>query len=161
MNKRLLVFASLVFFWTSSVLAQSPPRVTFKEFRSYDLTNKKYAEALKALNGKKIKVIGFMMPFDSIEKIDRFMFLQAPFQGCFHLPPPQAHETLMVESGKLNISYDQYPLELEGILNLKETVVEGFLVSVYTITATAIKRAEMKDLESTGLPPGAHFSGDF
>jgi hypothetical protein len=144
-----------------STAAAQAPRVTFKDFRTYDLTKKKPSDALKALNGKKIRVIGFMMPFDSIEQIERFMFLQAPFQGCFHLPPPQAHETLLVEAGKLSITYDQFPQELEGILSVKETVIEGFLVSVYTITATSLKRADMKDLESTGLPPGAHFSGDF
>lgn len=138
-----------------------PAKVTFKDFRSYDLERKQATPALKSLDGKKVTVVGFMMPFDSIEKIDRFMFLQAPFAGCFHLPPPQAHETILVESAGLSINYDQYPQQLEGVLSIKETVIEGFLISVYTIKATAMKRADMSAVESNGLPPGAHMGGDF
>jgi hypothetical protein len=156
-----MTYLSILIALFLSSVSQETPRVLFKDFRTYNLEKKSASEALKKLNGKKIRVVGFMMPFDSIENIERFMFMQAPFMGCFHLPPPQAHETLMVESAGLKLAFDQFPQELEGVLTIKETVVEGYLISVYTIQATGMKRADMNIIEDTGLPPGAHFGSDF
>lgn len=151
----------LSFFFNVGFFVDDVPRLFFKDFRSYDLKKMIASEDMKAYDGKKIQVIGFMMPFESVENIDKFMLLQAPFMGCFHLPPPQAHETLLVESTNLNVNYDQYPQTVEGILTIEKTEIEGYLVSVYTIKATKVSRADYKDLETTGLAPGAHMQSDF
>lgn len=151
----------LLLFVNADFVLQEVPRLMFKDFRSYDLKKMTASEEMLAYDGKKIQVIGFMMPFESVENIDKFMLLQAPFMGCFHLPPPQAHETILVESSNLNVNYDQYPQTVEGILSIEKTEIEGYLVSVYTLKATKVSRADYKELETTGLPPGAHMQSDF
>lgn len=133
----------------------------FKDFRTYDLEKMEPSDVMKKYDGKTIQVIGFMMPFESVENIDKFMLLQAPFMGCFHLPPPQADETIMVISEGLKVDYDQFPQLIEGTLSIEETNIEGYLVSVYTLDASSVKRADYKDLEMNGIPPGAHMQSDF
>lgn len=136
------------------------PRLFFKDFRQYDLKENKAPENIEELDGKTISVIGFMMPFDAVDNIDQFMLLQTPFMGCFHLPPPGPHETLLVKSDHLSVSYDQFPQKVTGTLHIEKTEMEGFLVSVYTIEAEMVSRADYKELEESDLPAGAHLQGN-
>ncbi|AXJ00934.1 Protein of unknown function (DUF3299) [Cyclonatronum proteinivorum] len=138
------------------------PRVMFSDFRKYQIhrQNAEIPEDLKALDGQEISVIGYMVPFDRIENITQFILLQAPFMGCMHVPPPQANETLMIETARPLSTYTYEPLRVTGTLNIDEVFVEGFLVSVYTITNARVSSGSSSDVELDGLPDNFHFYGD-
>lgn len=136
-------------------------RIYFKTLRSYDIKKKVPSEELKSLDGKQVSIVGYMIPFDSIENIDRFILLQAPFMGCMHVPPPQPHESLLIDSSKLKTDYVYDPIIVEGKFQIKETYVEGYLASVFVVDASKIKTAESKDLELDGLPDNYHSYGDY
>lgn len=136
-------------------------RLYFKDLRKYRMGAKDVPADLKKYDGQTIQIVGFMVPFDSIEKIDRFILLQAPFMGCYHVPPPQPNESLMINSGAIKPQYTYEPILITGKLRIEETYIERYLVSLYTIEATKIEEVNQNDAELDGLPPGFHMFGEF
>ena len=136
-------------------------RLYFKDLRQYRMGSKEVPAELKQYDGQSISIVGYMVPFDSIEKIDRFILLQAPFMGCYHVPPPQPNETLMINSGNNIVDYSYEPLIVTGTLTIEETYVESYLVSLYTVDASVIKPVDPSDAELEGLPANFHLGSDF
>jgi hypothetical protein len=75
-----------------------------------------------ALNGKKVKLPGFVSPLEVDEKTDTVKeFLLVPFFGaCIHVPPPPVNQTILVtpQSGKSISMGDMYsPVWVYGTLS--------------------------------------------
>lgn len=75
-----------------------------------------------ALNGKKVKLPGFVSPLEVDEKTDTVKeFLLVPFFGaCIHVPPPPVNQTILVtpQSGKSISMGDMYsPIWVYGTLS--------------------------------------------
>lgn len=155
---RILLFTLIVL---ASAFSLAPSRVYFKDLRKYHMGSKTIPADVKSLDGKQISIVGYMVPFDSVDKIDRFVLLQAPFMGCYHVPPPQPNESVLVNSQRVSpdLSYD--PVMITGTLKIEESYVEGYLVSLYTLNATAIRPAQQKDAELDGLPANFHMFSEF
>jgi hypothetical protein len=136
-------------------------RLYFSDLRKYRMGAREVPADLKKYDGQTIQIVGFMVPFDSIEKIDRFILLQAPFMGCYHVPPPQPNESLMINSGNTNVKYTYEPILITGKLKIEETYIDRYLVSLYTITATKIEEVNQDAAELDGLPAGFHMFGEF
>lgn len=139
----------------------NPQRIYFKDLRQYAMGARTIPASVKALDGKAVSIIGFMVPFDSVDKIDRFVLLQAPFMGCYHVPPPQPNESILVNAGRVrpNLTYD--PVLITGTLKVEPSYVEGYLVALYTLNLTAIRPAKQSDAELEGLPANFHMFSEF
>lgn len=133
-------------------------RVYYKDLRKYVLAGDKVPTGLQALDGKQVSIVGYMIPFDSIEKINRFILLQAQFMGCFHVPPPQPNEVVMVDMGDKTVDYSEAPLNVSGDFEIKKTYEEDFLISVFTIKNAKVTAAKGADVEMDGLPANFHLS---
>jgi len=133
-------------------------RVYYKDLRKYILSGDRVPTNLKALDGKQVSIVGYMIPFDSVEKINRFILLQAQFMGCFHVPPPQPNEVVMVDMGTRTVDYSEAPLQVTGLFEIKKTFEEDFLISVFTIKNAQVKTAKGNEVEMDGLPSNFHLS---
>jgi hypothetical protein len=133
-------------------------RVYYKDLRKYILAGDRVPTNLKALDGKQVSIVGYMIPFDSVEKINRFILLQAQFMGCFHVPPPQPNEVVMVDMGSRTVDYSEAPLQVNGLFQIKKTYEEDFLISVFTVKNAQVKTAKGNDVEMDGLPSNFHLS---
>lgn len=136
-------------------------RIYFKDLRTWRMGASEAPADLMQYNGKTVEIIGYMIPFDSIERIDRFILLQAPFMGCFHVPPPQPNETLMINSDQVMPDYIYEPIRIVGKLTIEETYVDRFLVSKYTIDAVRIEAVQMDEAELEDLPANFHMYSEF
>lgn len=136
-------------------------RLYFKDLRRYRMNSREVPADLKAYDGQTIQIVGFMVPFDSIERIERFILLQAPFMGCYHVPPPQPNESIMVNSSRIPADYIYEPILITGKLTIEETYVDRYLVSLYSIDAVRIEPVRHEDAELEGLPPNFHMFGEF
>lgn len=73
-----------------------------------DYTNGKATDTLKKLDGKLVRIPGFVVPLDDFQE-DGAEFLLVPYYGaCVHTPPPPPNQIVMVEmegkkSVKLNL----------------------------------------------------------
>jgi len=151
---------AIVILAVSSVAAfkVAAERVYYKDLRKYILAGDRVPTNLKALDGKQVSIVGYMIPFDSVEKINRFILLQAQFMGCFHVPPPQPNEVVMVEMGNRTVDYSEAPLQVTGLFEIKKTFEEDFLISVFTIKNAQVKTAKGNEVEMDGLPSNFHLS---
>lgn len=133
----------------------------FKDLRKYRMGAKQAPADIKKFDGQTVSIVGFMVPFDSIEKLDKFILLQAPFMGCFHIPPPQPNESVLINTTKAPSDYTYEPIKITGKLKIEETYIENYLVSMYTIDASTIEVVSQNDAELDGLPASFHMFGEF
>jgi hypothetical protein len=96
---------------------------------------------VKALSDKPIRIRGFMIPLDQSENISQFALVPSLFACCFG-QPPQIQHTIIVKTPKgKTISYYPDELLIEGKLKVDEKKEDGFVVSVFEMSATSVKPA--------------------
>lgn len=131
-------------------------RLYYKDLRKYVLSGDRVPADLKMHDGKKVSIVGYMIPFDSVENISKFILLQAQFMGCFHVPPPQPNEVVMVDMGSKTVDYNEAPIQVSGDFEIKKTYEEDFLISVFSIKNAQVSAAKGSDVETDGLPANFH-----
>ncbi len=88
-----------------------------------------FPEVIKKLDGKRVRISGFVVPYDDPEKLSKFIVLKTVV-GCFYCNPPGEDEVLFIR-----LSAKEKPPELDG----KKLTVEGTL---------HLKNPESKDEEA-------------
>ncbi|MGZ3769827.1 MAG: DUF3299 domain-containing protein [Bdellovibrio sp.] len=72
---------------------------------------------LKALNGKAVKIPGFMVPLEDNQKaVTEFLLVPSP-QACIHVPPPPPNQMVYVKMKK-GVAAAFGPIWVYGKLNL-------------------------------------------
>ena len=109
-------------------------------------SNDRYQQALvstniiKDLNGRAVRIPGFVVPVEFDEEIITEFFLVPYFGACIHSPPPPPNQIIYVQAAKglkLETLYD--PFWISG--KLSTTLVENFM-------ATAAYSLEMASYEA-------------
>jgi hypothetical protein len=109
-------------------------------------SNDRYQQALvstniiKDLNGRAVRIPGFVVPVEFDEEIITEFFLVPYFGACIHSPPPPPNQIIYVQAAKglkLKTLYD--PFWISG--KLSTTLVENFM-------ATAAYSLEMSSYEA-------------
>jgi hypothetical protein len=105
-------------FWhvTTGVVAPSParallagavddvPAIDWKVLAGLDYVNGKVTDSLKKLEGKTVRIPGFVVPLDDFEE-EGAEFLLVPYYGaCVHTPPPPPNQIVFVQmAGKKKV----------------------------------------------------------
>ena len=96
---------------------------------------------IKALNGNKFRTRGYMIPLDQAESISEFALVPSLFACCFG-QPPQIQHTLVVHCPKGKaVSYFADEISVEGTLKVEEKKDDGYIISIFEITASSVKPA--------------------
>ena len=79
-----------------------------------------FGETVKNLEGKSVKIMGFMMPLENSLEQKHFILSMLPLDGCqFCAPGTQAQFLeVKVEDGKKGIKYTYEPIEIAGTFEL-------------------------------------------
>jgi len=73
------------------------PVLDWKNLRELDLKSGKPSAKLKALDGKTVKIAGFMVPLeDNSESVLEFLLVPYP-QACIHVPAPPPNQIVHVK----------------------------------------------------------------
>jgi uncharacterized protein len=79
-----------------AALQDSPP-IDWRVLAGLDYLTGKATDTLKALNGKRVRVPGFVVPLDDFME-DGAEFLLVPYYGaCVHTPPPPPNQIIFVQ----------------------------------------------------------------
>jgi len=118
-----------------------PYVITMKELRNFEYDPDKggnIPEDVKKLTGTKIRVQVFMIPLDQADNISHFSLVPSLFACCFG-QPPQIQHTIVVQcpAGKA-VSYYPDEIAVEGTLGVKEKREDGYIVSVFEMTASSV-----------------------
>ena len=98
-------------------------------------------EMLTKLNGKAIRIPGFMVPLDDMdyESVGRFLLVPDP-QACIHVPPPPANQMIyVVMKGKKKAPVTWgVPVVLAGELKVK-SIRSQFGVVSFQVAGESVK----------------------
>jgi len=100
---------------------QGTPAITWDLLQTLNFADGSMSEQLRALNGKRVRVPGFIVPLDDFQDVVK-EFLLVPYYGaCVHTPPPPPNQIVLVrmKSGKQKVSLFE-PVWIEGVLAIKQ-----------------------------------------
>jgi hypothetical protein len=121
--------------------AGQPTEISWKTLRGLNLKTGKMSEMLAKLNGKPIKIPGFMVPLDDMEyeSVGRFLLVPDP-QACIHVPPPPANQMIFVVmkgKKKAPVAWGM-PVVLTGDLKVK-SIRSQFGVVSFQVAGDSVK----------------------
>ncbi|MGZ3694204.1 MAG: DUF3299 domain-containing protein [Bdellovibrionota bacterium] len=91
--------------------------IIWKRLAALDYKNGRIAPALERLDGKMVRLPGFMIPLaDTAKELDEFLFVPTLF-GCIHVPPPPPNQVIHVKMNS-SIDYTWKPFWLLGRLSI-------------------------------------------
>jgi hypothetical protein len=85
-----------------------------------DYITGKAPQELSSLDGKDVKIPGFMVPLeDNVNAVTTFLLVPSP-QACIHVPPPPPNQMVLVEmDSSSNAKVEYGPIWIYGRLSLK------------------------------------------
>lgn len=95
--------------------------IDWRLLRELDYKTGRAGEKLKAMDGKRVRIPGFMVPLeDDLERVNEFLFVPDG-QACIHVPPPPPNQMIFVKmKGDQRVKVLFEPLWLEGMLYLQK-----------------------------------------
>lgn len=76
------------------------------------------SEELNAMNGKKVKIPGFMVPLeDDMSHVTEFLLVPSP-QACIHVPPPPPNQMVFIKMDNNKSQVEYGPIWIYGTLEL-------------------------------------------
>jgi hypothetical protein len=124
----------------------APNRIRFDDLMRTRLYRKPppvYPAKLRELNGKVVRIRGFMSPFDSLTDLRNFMLLETP-TGCYFCAPPGPTQVVFVRlAGDKPLEFINEAIDVEGTLKLweadsKEPRHDTFLYVIDAIRLTRV-----------------------
>jgi uncharacterized protein len=80
----------------STPLVEEAVNIDWRVLAGLDYTNGKQTDTLKKLEGKLVRIPGFVVPLDDFQE-EGAEFLLVPYYGaCVHTPPPPPNQIVMV-----------------------------------------------------------------
>ncbi|MEZ0391860.1 MAG: DUF3299 domain-containing protein [Pseudobdellovibrionaceae bacterium] len=117
----LSVTAGMVLFQNRSTLNRGDSvEVDWRLLGQLDYISGKASSELQALDGKEVRIPGFMVPLeDNMKKVTEFLLVPSP-QACIHVPPPPPNQMVLIEmDGREDSKVEFGPIWVYGRLNLK------------------------------------------
>jgi hypothetical protein len=102
------------------------------------LKDNKIPDRIKALNGKKVALNGFMMPVDQDAEGVKEFVLNGSYDMCGFGGPVSINQWVMVDyTGAGRVPYTHLPMTVFGELEVGEEYRDGYLFSIYRMKAKA------------------------
>lgn len=109
---------------------------------AYDPDARVIPDDVRALEGVKVRMKGFMQLISESESITRFQLVPDRFACCFGQPPQIQHTAMVVCPPGKSVRYFPEEVWVEGMLKVGEKSEEGFVLAIFEITATSIRPVE-------------------
>ncbi|KYG83299.1 hypothetical protein [Roseivirga echinicomitans] len=90
---------------------------SFDEILSIDVEHYDFASQVKALNGKKISLEGWIIPLDELRGENYFVLSSLPFANCFFCGGA-GPETVAEVFSKKEVKYTEKKIKVTGVLTL-------------------------------------------
>ncbi|MEO6596668.1 MAG: DUF3299 domain-containing protein [Planctomycetota bacterium] len=96
-------------------------------------------ESVKGLSGRKVLMVGFMLPIDEVQGMKEFLLVQSLWSCCYG-KPPDIHGIVrcVMPKGKTT-DYLFDPLKVIGTFKVEVTMVEGFCVDIFQLEVESVE----------------------
>jgi hypothetical protein len=93
--------------------------VDWRKLGELDYITGKAPDDLQALDGKEVRIPGFMVPLeDNSQRVAEFLLVPSP-QACIHVPPPPPNQMVLVEMDESTHARVEFgPIWIYGQLSL-------------------------------------------
>lgn len=93
----------------AALVVEEAVNIDWRVLAGLDYSNGKATDTLKKLEGKLVRIPGFVVPLDDFQD-EGAEFLLVPYYGaCVHTPPPPPNQIVMVEmSGKKSVKLNLF-----------------------------------------------------
>lgn len=109
--------------------------------RPANMSMSQRSDLVAAYNGQRVKISGFIVPFNNVEPPYKRLLL-IPFSGaCVKFPPPRNQAILIILEKGIRLTDFAYPFAVTGVMNVAPTVTDIAKIG-YRITAEAIEPQE-------------------
>lgn len=88
---------------------------------------------VKALDGKTVMMIGFMLPINKIEDIDEFLLVQSLWACCYGQPPDLNGIVRVVMTDDNTVDYQIDPVRMVGKFKIEAYEEDGFVVDIFQL----------------------------
>lgn len=115
-----LVGGFFLFRGTSGFSFGQAVEVDWRLLGDLDYVTGKATGELESLDGKAVRIPGFMVPLeDDMKQVAEFLLVPSP-QACIHVPPPPPNQMVLVDMGKSSGTEVAFgPIWVYGTLRLK------------------------------------------
>ena len=122
-------------------------RLTFEVLKSWTYVEgrSEFPGFIKALNGKPVEMLGYMMPLTEIKGIKEFLLVPSLWGCCYGQPPAVNHIVAVKMPAGQTAKFYSGPIRIDGQFAVGETKQDGYVVSLYVLTPDKI--VEIKNLE--------------
>lgn len=105
----------------SASFADEPASVDWKMLGDLDYVNGKVPASLQKLNGKLVKIPGFVVPLEDYEEEGAEFLLVPYFGACVHTPPPPPNQMVYVRmQNDKKVKFGWWdPVWMEGTLKIE------------------------------------------
>jgi hypothetical protein len=114
--------------------------LTFTSLMKWEYDAKKNSsppESVKKLDGRKVRIMGFMYPLQEGANIQNFCLLRST-QTCCYGPKPQYNQYIFVEMAKPTQFRRVDPVSCVGVLKVNPSPDEGFIYRMEGISCQAV-----------------------
>lgn len=102
-------------------------------------------EAVRALNGRRVELVGYVMPIDIDDKgIRSFALIKDQASCCFGQTPRINHWVYVTLKGRSIREIDFEPKRVVGTLTVGEYYDQGFLMCIYRMTGEIVGREPLR-----------------
>lgn len=117
--------------------------ISLEELGNFDYDSEKgggMPADVKALNGAKVRIHGYMVPMDSAENIRKLDLVPYVWSSSSGPPAPPMQNTIIVDCPQDKpVDYCPDEIIVEGTLNVEEKKEDGFIVSVFQIAGASVR----------------------
>lgn len=115
--------------------------VTFDELTAwtYEEGLKGMPKRLKDLSGKKVLMVGFMLPIDEIRNIKEFLLVQSLWSCCYGQPPDIHGIVRVVMPKEKTTDYFFDPVRIVGTFKVEATFIDGYCVDIYQLEVESLE----------------------
>lgn len=122
-------------------------RLSFSKLMSWEYEAQKDTPApdmIAKLDGRKVKITGFMYPLQQGTKIQYFCLLRTT-QTCCYGPRPQYNQYIFVEMGAPTPFFRLDPVACAGTFNVEPNPDEGYIYRLEGETCNAVSEKDSLD----------------
>ncbi len=94
---------------------------------------------VKDLSGKKVLMVGFMLPIEEVQNIKEFLLVESLWSCCYG-QPPDIHgivRCVMPKGKRTDYFFD--PIKLTGSFKVEATILDGYCVDIYQLHVDSIE----------------------
>jgi hypothetical protein len=124
----------------ASAQNKAPQRVDWIQLRGYNYRTGRINADAKSLDGKEVRMTGYMVPFDDDQNKTSEFLLVPHFGQCIHVPPPPPNQIVLVtmkEGKATSIVWDK-PVLVTGYIKVGEGDSSPYGKVLYRMQATLV-----------------------